>query len=75
MVVLTYADDVVLISESHNSLKLLFCRLVEVAKKAGLQINEEKTEYMVMGRSDNVNTFPSLQVSRYKFRRAKNLNT
>jgi hypothetical protein len=47
---LAYADDVVLMSNSHNNLKSLFTRLEEMAKKVGLQVNEDKTEYMVMGR-------------------------
>lgn len=61
---LAYADDVVLMSNSHDGLKSLFTRLEEMVKKVGLQVNEDKTEYMVMGRRDSVATFPHMKVGR-----------
>jgi len=42
-----------------------------MAKKVGLEVNEDKTEYMVMGRRDSITTFPHLKVGRYGFSRAK----
>jgi len=58
-------------SKSHDNLKSLFTRLEEKAKKVGLQVNEEKTEYIVMGRRDSAAVFPHLKVGRYEFSRAK----
>jgi len=52
---LVYADDLVLMDKScdlYDGLRTLYGRLEEAAKKIGLQINEGKTEYMVMGRRD-----------------------
>jgi len=43
MTVLAYADDMVYMDKTHNSLKSLVSRLEEVAKKVGLQVNEDKT--------------------------------
>lgn len=51
--------------------KSLFTQLKEMAKKVGLQVNENKTEYMVMGRRDSAATFPHMNVDRCKFSRAK----
>jgi len=39
--------------------------------KVGLQVHEEKVDYMVMGRKDSAATFPQLKVGRYRFSRAK----
>jgi len=44
-----------------------------MAKKVGLQINEDKTEYMVMGRRDRGTIFPHIKVGRYEFSRAKQI--
>lgn len=71
VVALAYADGVVLMSKSFNNLKSLFIWLEEMAKNVGLQVNEEKTEYMVMERRDSAVTFPCLKDGRYEFSRAK----
>jgi len=68
MEVLAYVDDVVLIEISHNSLKSLFSRLEKVAKKVGLQVNEDQSEFMVTGRRESVEIFLSLNFdSKYEF--------
>lgn len=58
-------------SESHNYLRSLFARLDEVAKKVKLLVNEEKSEYVVMVRKDNITDFSKLRVGWYEFRRGK----
>jgi hypothetical protein len=68
---LAYADDLVLMEESPNVLKSLFDRLQRLAAKVGLQINETKTEYMVVGRRETAGAYPSLNVRNYVFNRAK----
>lgn len=65
LAVFAYVDDVVLISKSHNNIRSLFTRLEEKAKNVGLQVNEEKIEYIVMA------VFPYLKIGRYEFSRAK----
>lgn len=68
---LAYADDLVLMEKSHNGLRTLFGRLEEAAKKVGLQINERKTDYMVVGRRDSTRMHPSLRVDNHEFNRVK----
>jgi len=50
MSILAYADDIVLLGNNINTVKSMCERLITVAKKVGLQINEEKTEYMEISR-------------------------
>jgi len=45
--------------------------LEETAKKVGLQINEGKTEYMVVGRRNSTRMYPSLRVGNHEFSRVK----
>ncbi|CAI6370121.1 unnamed protein product [Macrosiphum euphorbiae] len=68
---LAYADDLVLMDKSHDGLRSLCGRLEEAAKKVGLQINEDKTEYMVVGRKDSTRMYPSLRVGNHDFNRVK----
>jgi len=43
----------------------------EAAEKVGLQVNEDKTEYVIMRRRHSAEMFPSLLVDDYEFSRAK----
>ena len=61
-----YADDIVLMDESQNGVKRLCERLNDAIQKVGLQINEQKTEYMVIGRQNWMNHV--LEVDNFKFR-------
>ncbi|VVC41512.1 Endonuclease/exonuclease/phosphatase,Reverse transcriptase domain [Cinara cedri] len=45
-----YADDIVFLGNNINTVKSLCERLITAARKVGLQINEEKTEYMEISR-------------------------
>jgi len=57
--------------KSHDGLRTLCSSLEEVAKKVDLQINEGKTEYMVVGRRDNTRMYFSLRVGNHDFNRVK----
>lgn len=48
--ILAYADDIVLLGNNINTVKSLCERLIIAARRVGLQINEEKTEYMEISR-------------------------
>ncbi|KAE9539532.1 hypothetical protein AGLY_004784 [Aphis glycines] len=64
---LAYADDIVLMDESQDGVKRLCGRLINAAQKVGLQINEQKTEYMIIGRQNWMDQV--LEVGHFKFKR------
>jgi len=64
---LVYADDIVLMDESQDGVKRLCERLNDAAQKVGLQINEQKTEYMIIGRQNWM--YYVLEVDHFKFKR------
>jgi hypothetical protein len=45
---IAYADDIVLLGRSVNYLKETLGELKQGAKKVGLEINQDKTKYMIM---------------------------
>jgi hypothetical protein len=51
--ILAYADDIVLIGKNEIKIRQLFVEMENVARKAGLQINQEKRKYMVVEREKN----------------------
>lgn len=68
---LAYADDLVLITESQNELKLLFKRLEKSLAKISLRINKEKTKYISVRRKSNARLNPSLRIDQYNFGRVE----
>jgi nitrogen regulatory protein PII-like uncharacterized protein len=43
-----YADDVVLIGKNETEIRQLFVEIENIARKLGMQINQGKTEYMIV---------------------------
>ncbi|KAL4148126.1 hypothetical protein QTP88_002420 [Uroleucon formosanum] len=68
---LAYADDQVIMEDSQDGLKDLLNRLEKAAMKVGLHINEDKTEYMVVGRRDTIRLYPTLNVNNRNFKRTR----
>lgn len=66
---MAYADDIALMDESQDGVKRLCERLNDAVQKVGLQINEQITEYMIIGRQNWMN--PVLEVCHFKFKRVK----
>jgi hypothetical protein len=50
---LVYADDVALLGDSANSIKENSETLLEASRDIGLEINAEKTKYMIMSHYPN----------------------
>ena len=47
--VLAYADDIALIEKKNEiEIRKLFVEMENIARKFGLQINQEKTKYMIV---------------------------
>jgi len=70
--VLAYADDIVLLVENKVNLKEQAGKLLDTANRIGLEINAEKTEYLIMQRGEVADhVHPFLEVGQYKFQRVK----
>jgi len=52
--VLAYADDIALIGKNETEIRKLFVELENIARTFGLQINQEKTKYMIVERKNCV---------------------
>jgi len=69
---LTYVDDLVLLVENKDQLKRQSKKLIENAKRIGLEINTEKTEYIVVQRKVPFNNQNSrLKVEDHTFKRTQ----
>jgi len=52
--ILAYADDFVLIWKNDTEIRKLFVEMENIARKLGLQINHEKTIYMIVERKNGL---------------------
>jgi hypothetical protein len=69
--ILTYTDDIVLIGKIVIEIRKLFVEMENIARKFGIQINQEKTKYMIVERKNNLkkNKIGHLKIKNYKFER------
>jgi len=67
---LSYVDDIVLMEESQDRLKILFSRLYKAASKVRLCANKEKAEYMFLNRR-GLPFCQSNKIDHYKFKRVE----
>jgi hypothetical protein len=72
--ILAYADDIVLIGKSEIEVRKLFVEMENISRKFGLQINQEKTKYMIVERKNNLKKSKAglLKIKNYKFERVEN---
>ena len=75
MNILAYADDMLLIGNNEIEIRQLFVEIENIARKFGLQINQEKTKYMIVERKNSLkqNKIGHLKIKNYKFERFENL--
>ena len=70
--VLAYADDIALIGKNGTEIRKLFVELENIARMFGLQINQEKTKYMIVENSLKKNKIGHLKIKNNKFERVEN---
>jgi len=72
--VLAHADDIALIGKNEIEIRKRFVEMENIARKFGLQINQEKTKYMIVERKNNLkkNKIGHLKTKNYKFERVEN---
>ena len=51
--VLAYADDIALIGKNEIEIRKLFVEMENIARNFRLQINQERTKYMIMERKNS----------------------
>jgi len=71
---LNVLDDIALIGKNEMEIRKLFVEMENIARKFGLQINQEKTKYMIVERKNSLkkNKIGHLKIKNYKFERVKN---
>jgi phage anti-repressor protein len=52
--VLAYADDIALIGKNEKEIRKLFVEMENSARNFRLQINQEKTKYMIVERKNSL---------------------
>jgi len=52
--VLAYADDIALIGKKETEIRNFFVEMENIARKFGLQINQEKTKHMIVDRKNSL---------------------
>jgi hypothetical protein len=62
-----YADDVNLLGDSVNTIKEYKETLLEVSRDSGLEINAEKTKYMIMYRHPNSGQNQNIRIANESF--------
>jgi hypothetical protein len=72
--ILAYADGIALIGKNEIEIRKLFVEIENIARKFGLQINQEKTKYMIVERKNSLqkNKLGHLKIKNYKFERVEN---
>jgi hypothetical protein len=64
---LIYADDVSLLGDSINTIKENKETILEASRDVGLELNAEKTKYMIMSRHPNSGQNESIRIANKSF--------
>jgi len=73
--ILAYADDIALIGTNDIEIRKVFVEMENIARKFGLQINQEKTKYMIVKKKNSLKQIKlgHLKIKNYKFERVENI--
>ena len=71
---LAYADDVTILGGSIRAVKEKAEALLVAAKEIGLEVNADKTKYMVMSRDQNAGRGHSMKIDNSSFEMVDELN-
>lgn len=67
---IAYADDIALLGDNIEVIKSLGKKLIKTAEKVGLTINDDKTEYLVVSRSNrNYRLEQHIELKGHKFKK------
>jgi hypothetical protein len=72
---LAYADDVNLLGDNIDTVKRRTETLTDVNKDAGLEINVEKTMYMLLSRHQNVGQNRDIKIANRSFENVSQINS
>jgi hypothetical protein len=64
---LAYADDVNLLGDNIDTIKKNTETLIDASKEVGLEINVEKTKYMLLSRHENVGQNRDIKIASRSF--------
>jgi hypothetical protein len=71
--ILLYADDVNILGGSVHAVKEKAEALIVASKETGLEVNVDKTKYMVMSRDQNVGRSQNMKINNRSFERVREL--
>jgi hypothetical protein len=60
---LAYADDVNLLGDNIDTIKKNAETLIDASKEVGLEINVDKTKYMLLSRHQNVSQYREIKIA------------
>ena len=68
-----YQDGIALIGKNEIEIRKLFVEMENIARNFGLQINQEKTKYMIVERKNSLKKkIGHWKIKKYKFERVEN---
>jgi hypothetical protein len=67
LLVNSYADDVNLLGDNINAIKRITEALIDARKEVGLEVNTEKTKYMLLSRHQNAGQNHNIKIANRSF--------